>query len=142
MTEPAMESADDRTGISLWSVGLGALALVAGVAGAQTIETGTRLGISGGILLLVAALALAAVAIGGRPYGPGVEGPLDVSTRIGLGVLGGVLAGLFHGVLTELTGGVGLTLWLGVGVDVELSAAEWLMRAVHGSAWGLALGLL
>ena len=98
MTEHAAEQTGDRT-ISLVSVGVGALALVAAVAGAQVMETGTRLGITGGILLLVAALGLAAVAVGGRPYGPAVEGPLDVSSRIGLGLLGGLLAGLFHGVL-------------------------------------------
>ena len=141
MTEQATEQTGDRA-ISLVSVGVGALALVAAVAGARVIETGTRLGITGGILLLVAALGLAAVAIGGRPYGPAVEGPLDVSSRIGLGLLGGLLAGLFHGILTEVTGGLALTAYLGVGIDIELSAAEWTMRAVYGSAWGLALGLL
>lgn len=142
MTEQVTEKQGDRGGMPLTSVGIGALALVAAVAGARFLETGTRLGITGGILLLVAALGLAAVAIGGRPYGPGIEGPLDVSARIGLGILGGLLAGLFHGVLTEVTGGLGLNVWLGVGIDVDLSAADWAMRAVYGSAWGLALGVL
>jgi hypothetical protein len=142
MTGQETESADARGGIAPGSLAIGILALVAGVAGAEVVETGTRLGITGGILLLVAALGLAAVAVGGRAYGPAVEGPLDMSARIGLGVLGGLLAGLLHGALTEAVGGIGLTVWLGVGVDVDLSAAEWTLRAVHGAAWGLALGVL
>lgn len=142
MTEQETEPTVDRAGISPLSAGIGILALVAGVAGAQIIETGTRLGITGGVLLCVAALALAAVAVGGTAFGPAVEGPLDMSARIGLGVLGGLLAGLVHGLLTEAIGSFGLTLWLGVGIDADLSGAEWMMRAVYGSAWGLALGVL
>lgn len=142
MTEQDTEPAIEGNGISAVNVALTAVALVAGLAGARVIETGTRLGITGGILILIAALAVAAVAVGGRVYGPSVEGPLDVSARIGLGVLGGLLGGLLHGVLTEFAGGLGLAGWLGVGIDVEVSAAEWAMRAVYGSAWGLALGVL
>lgn len=117
------------------------VALLAGLAGAELVGSGSRIGITGGILLLVAALGLGAVAVGCRAFGPGVEGPLDLSARIGLGLLGGVLAGLFHGVLTELAGSSGLTLAMGVGVDVDLSGAEWLLRVVHGAVWGLAFGV-
>lgn len=139
---------DDSTGptpgfarSSMMRTGLGVVAVVSGLTGAQLIDLGTRTGITGGILLLVVALGLGAVAVGGRAYGPGVEGPLDLSARIGLGLLGGVMAGLFHGVLTEITGSVGLTLLLGVGVDVDLSAAEWVLRIVNGGLWGFALGV-
>jgi hypothetical protein len=141
MTEQATEPNGSTGGPSLAATGIGILALVAGVAGAQAIETGTRPGITGGVLLVVAALGFAAVAVGGRPYGPAIEGALDVSARIGLGVLGGLLGGLLHGLLTEIAGSVGLTLLLGVGIDIELSGAQWMMRALYGSAWGLALGV-
>lgn len=142
MTEEETRHEAERVGMPLASAAVGVVAVVAGVAGAQAVQAGTRLGITGGVLLLVAALGLAAVAVGGRAYGPSVEGPLDVSARLGLGVLGGLLGGLFHGVVTEVTGSVGLTLWLGVGIDVDLAASQWMARALQGSAWGLALGLL
>ncbi len=142
MTEQTTDSSGGPNRLSIMSVGVGAVALIAGLAGAGLLETGTTLGIQGGILLLVASLGLAAVAIGGHPFGPAVEGPLDLSARLGLGVLGGVLAGLFHGVLTEVSGSIGLTLMLGVGVDVDLSAGQYLMRALYGSVWGIAFGIL
>ena len=65
---------------------------------------------------------------------------MDLSARLGLGVLGGVLAGLFHGLLTEVVGSIGLTLLLGVGIDVDLSAGQYLLRAAYGSVWGIVLG--
>lgn len=118
------------------------LAVVGGLGGARLLEIGGPTGISAGVLALVAMLACAAVAIGGRRFGPDIEGPLDLSARIGLGLLAGTLAGLFHGVLTELNASLALSAALGVAVDVDLSAAEWGMRALHGSVWGLALGVL
>ena len=142
MTEQTTEPSGGPNRLSAMSVGVGVAALIAGLAGVGLLETGTRLGIEGGILLLVGSLALAAISIAGHPFGPAVEGPLDLSARLGLGVLGGVLAGLFHGVLTEVSGSIGLTVILGVGVDVDLSAAQYLMRALHGSVWGVALGIL
>jgi len=142
MSEHADEPRTGRNRISVMAAGAGAIALAAGLGGVRLLETGSRTGIEGGVLLLVAALGLLAVVIGGRPYGPAVEGSLDLSARLGLGVLGGVLAGLFHGLLTEVAGGIGLTVLLGVGIDVDLSAGQYLLRAMHGSVWGVALGVL
>lgn len=141
MTDRVTDSAagDDRG--SLAARLLGALALVAGLAGAGLVGLGTRAGISGGILLLIAAVGLAAIAIGGRPFGPVVEGPLDLSARIGLGLLGGFLAGLLHALLTQLSGDVGLIRLLGVGIDAQLGATEWWLRAAKGSLWGVGLGV-
>lgn len=119
-----------------------ALALGAGLGGARLLEIGGPTGISAGVLSLVVMLACAAVAIGGRQFGPEVEGPLDLSARIGLGLLAGLLAGLFHGVLTELNASLALSATLGAAIDVDLSAAEWGRRALYGGIWGLALGIV
>jgi len=127
---------------SALSVGLGAGGLAAAFAGVAWVQTGSSIGLQGGILLIVLALGLLAVAIAGHPHGPQVEGSLDLSSRLGLGLLGGVLGGLAHGVATEVFGSVGLTVLLGVGVDVDLSAGQYLIRAIHGAAWGIGLGLL
>jgi len=127
---------------SALSVGLGAGGLAAAFAGVAWVQTGSSIGLQGGILLIVLALGLLAVAIAGHQHGPQVEGSLDLSSRLGLGLLGGVLGGLAHGVATEVFGSVGLTVLLGVGVDVDLSAGQYLIRAIHGAAWGIGLGLL
>ena len=142
MSEHVTEAAAGRTRVSATAVGIGAVGLAAGLGGIGLLDTGSTAGIEGGILLLVASLGLLAVAIGGRPYGPAVEGPLDLSARLGLGALGGALAGLVHGLLTEFAGSIGLTVLLRVGVDVDLSAAQYLVRFLYGSAWGVGLGVL
>lgn len=142
MSDDAAEFDAGKSRVSALAVGTGAAALAAGLGGVGLLETGSRSGIEGGILLLVAALGLMAVAIGGRAYGPDVEGALDLSARLGLGVLGGVLAGLIHGLLSEAVGSLGLTLLLGVGVDVDLSAGQYLLRAAYGSVWGIVLGAM
>jgi hypothetical protein len=142
MSEHTTEADVGRTRVSATAVAIGALGLAAGLGGVGLLDTGARVGIEGGIMLLVASLGLLAVAIGGRPYGPAVEGPLDLSARLGLGALGGALAGLVHGLLTEFAGIIGLTVLLGVGVDVDLSAGQYLVRALYGSAWGIAFGVL
>ncbi len=115
--------------------------IVLGLAGARLLISGGRSAITGGILLLIGALAAEAVAFGGRAWGPEVEGSLDLSSRLGLGVLGGMLAGLFHAILTLSAGWTGLAALLGSGIDVQLSAADWGVRLLHGVAWGFLLGL-
>ncbi|MGI9038427.1 MAG: hypothetical protein ACR2GQ_06160 [Gemmatimonadota bacterium] len=119
-----------------------AIAAVLGIAGWRLLMIGERLALSGGILLLVAGLAAAGVALGGTAYGAGREGRLDLSTRIGLGLLGGILAGLLHGVLTETSGWVGLPALVGASVDVDLSPFEWWQRTLLGGLWGLGFGIL
>lgn len=117
-----------------------AIAAVLGIAGARLLLMGDRLALTGGVLLCAAGIAAAGVAVGSPAYGADVEGRLDLSTRLGLGLLGGLLAGLAHGVLTLSAGWLGLPGLLGTGLDVELSAIEWWNRASAGAIWGLALG--
>jgi hypothetical protein len=119
-----------------------AIAVVLGVAGGRLLLGGSASTISSGILLIVAGLGGLGVAFGSLPFGPSQEGSIDLSTRIGLGLLGGLLAGLLHGVMTEAAGWLGLTSALGAGIDVVLSPMEWWSRAMLGSVWGLIMGLV
>lgn len=119
-----------------------AIATILAIAGSRLLLIGDRIGWSGGVLLLAAALVAGAVAIGSPRYGAAIEGPGDLSTRLGLGLLGGVLAGLLHGGLTETVGLLGINTLLGASVDVSLSGLEWWNRAVAGAAWGTVLGLV
>ena len=107
--------------------------IVLGLAGARLLISGGRSAITGGILLLIGALAAEAVAFGGRAWGPDVEGSLDLSSRLGLGVLGGILAGLFHALLTLFAGWTDIAAFLGSGIAVQLAAADWGVRVLHGS---------
>ncbi len=118
-----------------------AISVVLAIAGGRLLLVGSTSAVSAGVLLIVAALAGAGVALGSLPFGPGTEGPVDLSTRIGLGLLGGLLAGLLHGVMTEMAGWLGVASALGAGIDVNLSAAEWWSRSMLGSVGGLFLGL-
>jgi hypothetical protein len=118
-----------------------AVTIVLGLAGARLLIEGGRSAITGGILLLIGALAAEAVAFGGRAWGSEVEGSLDLSSRLGLGVLGGILAGLLHALLTLFAGWTDIAVWLGSGIDVQLSAADWGVRLLHVFAWGFLLGL-
>ena len=58
MSEQAAEPVAGRNRISTTAVGLGAVGLAAGLGGVGLLDMGTRIGIEGGILLLVAALGL------------------------------------------------------------------------------------
>lgn len=119
-----------------------AISVVLAIAGGRLLLVGSTSAVSAGVLLMVAALAGAGVALGSLPFGFDVEGPVDLSTRIGLGLLGGLLAGLLHGVMTEMAGWLGVASALGAGIDVNLSAAEWWSRSMLGSVGGLVLGLM
>lgn len=119
-----------------------AIAVVLGIAGARLLMLGTQAALSGGVLLLVGAMGAAGVALGSGSYGSSVEAAPDLSTRLGLGVLGGVLAGLLHGMLTVVVGWLGVPVLLSGGIDVELSALEWWSRAAGGGLLGLTLGAL
>ncbi len=119
-----------------------AISVVLGVAGGRLLLVGSASAISAGVLLIAAALGGLGVAFGSLPFGPSQEGSIDLSTRIGLGLLGGLLAGLLHGVMTEAAGWMGLASAFGAGIDVDLSSMEWWSRSMLGSVWGLALGLV
>jgi len=118
-----------------------AIAVVLGVAGGRLLLAGSASAISAGILLMVAAFGGMGVAFGSLPFGPSEEGPTDLSTRIGLGLLGGLLAGLLHGLMTDAVGWLGLASALGAGIDADLSLMDWWNRAMLGSGLGLAMGL-
>ncbi|MDH3298737.1 MAG: hypothetical protein OEM96_10725 [Gemmatimonadota bacterium] len=119
-----------------------AIAVVLGTAGARLLSIGTPTSVSAGVLLMAGALGGAAVGLGSKPFGTAVEGPIDLSTRIGLGLLGGLLAGLLHGVMTDAAGWLGIASALRAGIDVDLSASEWWNRAISGGMLGLVLGLV
>ena len=117
-----------------------AIAVVLGIAGARLLMLGTQAALSGGVLLLVGAMGAAGVALGSVRYGPSVEAAPDLSVRLGLGVLGGVLAGLLHGILTVVVGWLGVPVLLSAGIHVQLSALEWWNRAAVGGLLGFTLG--
>ena len=117
-----------------------AIAAILGIAGWRLVMIEGRTALVGGILLLVAALLAAAIGLGGGAYGPQVEGRPDLSSRLALGLLGGVLAGLVHGMLTVTAGWLGVAGLLGAGIDVDLSALDWWGRVVAGGLWGIGLG--
>lgn len=145
VTAEAHEAAAAAAGDGVSRAGAGAalaVALAAGGAGAWLVSAGSRGPVVTGTLLLVAALAAAAVGVAGRPWGPATEGPLDLSTRIALGALGGGLAGVAHGALQWLAGTAGLLDLPGIGVQPGVTLSQWGMRAVSGVALGLAFGLL
>jgi len=110
------------------------------VAGVQLLGSGDVTTIAPAILLFAASLAAAAVALGGRDYGPELEGPLDLSARLAMGLLGGVLAGLVHGLLTWIAAPIAAGVLAG-GMDTGLGAEAWRMRVVLGGLWGMVLGV-
>lgn len=119
-----------------------AIAVVLGLAGGRLVMLDGRTALVVGVLLMVGALVSAAVALGGDAYGPDVEGKPDLSSRIALGLLGGVFAGLVHAVMTIAVGWFGIAAMLSAGIDVELSALDWWSRIVAGGLWGIGLGAL
>jgi len=119
-----------------------AIGVVLGIAGVRLLLIGGQVAISGGVLLAVGAIAAAGVAFGGRADGASVEAQPDLSSRIGLGLLGGVLAGLLHGTLTAVAGWWGVAALLGAGIDVELSTFDWWNRAALGGLLGIGLGFV
>lgn len=118
------------------------VALAASAGGVWLVSTGGRAGLSGGILLLVVALAAGAVALGGTAYGPAVEGRLDLSSRLAIGLLGGVLGGVVALAVQRLLGELGLHAALGVSFPVASAVPEIGLRLVRGGMWGLVFGVL
>lgn len=114
--------------------GLGLAFLVGGLALVARLE---RTPVSGGVLLLVAALGLLATAAGGGAYGPEVEGRLDLSARIGSGLLGGALGGAAQLLFAWSTGLVGLPDLFGVELAVWLTPATFAERCLSGTLWGV-----
>lgn len=138
MTEPT--TSDGATALRpavAWILGIVALA-----AGLWVLRGLDRVGVSAGLLLMVAALGLLSTAVGQGRWGPDVEGRLDLSTRLAAGALGGLLGGLAYLAFAWLGGLVGLPGLVGSGWEVRVGAGAWMSRAAAGTGWGLLLGLL
>ena len=140
MTETEPTTSDGGTALRpavAWILGLAALA-----GGAWLFAGLDRTGVSAGILLLVAALGLLATAVGQGAWGPEEEGRLDLSARLAVGALGGLLGGLTYMTFAWLGETVGLPDLLGSGWEVRLGTGAWATRAAAGAGWGLLFGLL
>lgn len=138
MTEAT--TSDDATALRpsvAWILGVLALA-----GGGWLVAALDRTGVSGGILLLVAALGLLATAVGQGRWGPAEEGRLDLSTRLAVGTLGGLLGGLAYLTFAWLGETVGLPDLVGSGWEIRIGPAAWASRAAAGAAWGLLFGAL
>ena len=119
----------------------GAIAAACLVGGALLVSRGTQSGIAAGVLILIGGLAALALALGSAAHGPEVEGPLDLSSRIALGLLGGFLGGLAHGAVTWLAFESGLLDLVRTSVDPQLGPSGWAVRALLGPVLGLVLGV-
>lgn len=119
-----------------------ALTLLSLGGGAALVARLDRTGLTAGILLFVAGLGFLAVALGSRPYGPDVEGPLDLSSSLALGLLGGVVGALANTAVVWMFGSAGITGFFGVAISGDMTAFDWAARAWYGGLWGVALGVL
>lgn len=129
-------SGDVRT--SAWAVAI----LCAG-AGVLLVGTLERTGVTLGVLLLVAALAGLAVAVGSAPAGAGEgERAPSGSVRLALGALGGALGGLAAVGVVGLVELLGLPEAAGSALPARLSSLPWLAAAGEGAVWGAVLGIL
>lgn len=125
------------SGLVVWVV-----AIVTWLGGLWVLrQLGGRTAVTGGLLLLIAGLAALGIAVAGRSYGPAAEGPLDLSTRLGVGVLGGALGGLAAVAALWLLGVVRIPALLGVAIGGDIEASRWLIGAWNGAIWGLLLGV-
>jgi hypothetical protein len=98
--------------------------------------------LSGGILLLIVSLAAIAVLLGGRAFGPRAEGPLDLSARIGLGFLGGLLGALTSAATQWGLGLIQIPILFGVAMTGELSNWGAILHVTGGAVWGTLFGVL
>lgn len=137
-----MDEADgDRIGaLWLWAARFGGVVCL--FAGIGLLGRLDRAGVTGGVLLLVVALGLLATGLGSPDYGPDREGPLDLSTRVAVGVLGGALGGLAYLAAAWAGGAVGVPELLGSGWQVRTGPDQWGGAALNGALWGLVFGLL
>lgn len=138
---PTDESAGRPAGEPAWITGiLAAAGVAAALGGLSLVGTLTTAGVTGGVLLLVGALALLATAAGSGPYGPEGEGRLDLSTRLAAGLAGGALGGVVHLLLAWSIGLLGLPGLLGVDLAVWLTPGELAGKTASGAVWGVAFG--
>lgn len=137
MTEPTTDDGATALPPALaWGLGLAALA-----GSGWMLRDLDRTGVSVGLLLAVAALGLLATAVGQGRWGPEEEGRLDLSARLAVGTLGGLLGGLAYLAVAWLGGLAGLPDLVGSGWEVRTGPGAWLSRATVGALWGLVFGL-
>ncbi|MDE2945364.1 MAG: hypothetical protein OXT63_14330 [Gemmatimonadota bacterium] len=121
----------------LWRVG----ALGAGASGVALLATeGAPLTLA--VLLLIAALAATGVLLGGGAHGAAVEGQLDLSARLGLGLLGGLLGAAVSAVARSVVAEFGSIGALSMGLTSGWTGPEFLSYLGSGAVWGLMLGVL
>ncbi|MEN8144070.1 MAG: hypothetical protein ABFS14_03885 [Gemmatimonadota bacterium] len=137
--EPEKQSPKMRRPLRPHWAGAAAAGCFAG--GALLLSGGTQSGVAAGILVAIVGLAALALSLGSPAHGPEVEGPLDLSSRIALGLLGGLLGGLAHGAVTWLAAGSGFLDLLGTSIDPRLDGSGWAVRALLGPVLGLIMGV-
>lgn len=121
----------------LWRV----LGLGTGAGGAYILATG-RGSLSLGILLCIVALAASSVLLGSGRSGPDEEGALDLSARLGLGLLGGLLGTLAAALVRSALLALDLPRSLGVTLEAFRGSADLLAHYGSGALWGMVLGVL
>ena len=121
----------------LWRV----VSLVALGAGGFLLATG-RGPIPASIVLLVVGIAASAVLLGAAEYGPSVEGRLDLSARLGTGLLGGLLGGLAVVTARWILSGLGVDAALGVSLPEVATGTGLAAQLGAASVWGMVLGVL
>ena len=125
-----------------WNAGLRIAGLLLAYGGVVMLGRLDRTGVSAGVLLLVAALALLGVGIGRAGESPDAGGRLDLSTRLAVGLLGGGLGGLAYLAVALAGDAVGVPDLFGSGWVVSADAARWGSEAARGAVWGVVLGLV
>lgn len=115
---------------------------LAAAAGGLYLVAGPRPSLEAGILLLVVALAAAAVLLGSGSYGPEAEGALDLSSRLGLGLLGGGLGAIASLATRWLLVDRGVASAFDVALGTGWASGELPAHLASGAVWGLILGVL
>ncbi len=103
---------------------------------------GPRTSIEVGVLLIIVALAAFGVLLGSGPYGSAAEGPLDLSARLGLGLLGGLLGALAAVAARWALVEAGLPERLGVSLYASWTVPDLLSHLGSGVIWGMVLGIV
>ena len=125
----------------LWRLG----ALACGAAGLFLLSTDGSAGgasLSLAILLLMAALAAVGVLFGGGGDGSADEDGLDLSARLGLGLLGGLLGAAVSAGARSIVAEIGSIGALSMGLTSGWTGAAFLSHLGSGAVWGLMLGVL
>lgn len=136
MSEPKLDARPPGSPF-LWRV-----ASLATLGGGAFLLAAGRGSMSLAILLVIAGLAAAGVLLGSGPYGPEVEGPLDLSARLGLGLLGGILGAVAAVVARLLLSGLGIDRALDVILPAGWTGIELAAHVGSGAVWGMVLGFL